>query len=289
MKGFTVAVAGSAFLGLAGALQAQQFVNGDFASGDFTGWTITPTPNGVTRVQEVEVFELMGPTNPAVNAAKFCVGQAVSSSLQEGIEMTQPMNLTAGVPYDFGFNWAAIRTTGASNAQGGVFSLIVDGVALVTQSAGSTSGTIWHYGRIDSQFTPSTTGVHIVGVRITRPYTAAVGGTVAEQLRQYVGNFTPSQPATPPCYANCDTSTTAPILNVEDFTCFINEFAAAQSLPHEQQLTHTHPVSNPGACSALVQWRDGFGAAIMVGHLRQGGRSCTYQNGNQGTSGSWSC
>jgi hypothetical protein len=40
------------------------------------------------------------------------------------------------------------------------------------------------------------------------------------------------------CYANCDGSTTAPILNVEDFTCFINEFAAASQLPHQQQLTH---------------------------------------------------
>jgi uncharacterized membrane protein len=40
------------------------------------------------------------------------------------------------------------------------------------------------------------------------------------------------------CYANCDESTTAPILNVDDFTCFINEFAQAQSLPHAQQLEH---------------------------------------------------
>jgi probable HAF family extracellular repeat protein len=40
------------------------------------------------------------------------------------------------------------------------------------------------------------------------------------------------------CYANCDGSTTAPILNVEDFSCFINRFAEAQSLPHEQQLVH---------------------------------------------------
>jgi serine protease AprX len=40
------------------------------------------------------------------------------------------------------------------------------------------------------------------------------------------------------CYANCDASTTTPILNVEDFTCFINRFAEAQALPHEQQLTH---------------------------------------------------
>jgi predicted outer membrane repeat protein len=40
------------------------------------------------------------------------------------------------------------------------------------------------------------------------------------------------------CYANCDASTTAPILNVEDFACFINEFAAAMNLSHQQQITH---------------------------------------------------
>jgi hypothetical protein len=41
-----------------------------------------------------------------------------------------------------------------------------------------------------------------------------------------------------PCYANCDQSTTPPILNVEDFSCFINQFASAQGLAHELQLTH---------------------------------------------------
>lgn len=46
---------------------------------------------------------------------------------------------------------------------------------------------------------------------------------------------------TPPvvtCYANCDSSTVEPILNVDDFVCFVNEFAAAQSLPPEQQIAH---------------------------------------------------
>jgi uncharacterized membrane protein len=41
-----------------------------------------------------------------------------------------------------------------------------------------------------------------------------------------------------PCTANCDNSTTIPVLNVDDFTCFINQFAAAAALPHAQQLTH---------------------------------------------------
>ena len=32
-----------------------------------------------------------------------------------------------------------------------------------------------------------------------------------------------------PCYANCDNSTVAPILNVNDFSCFLNKFAAGDS------------------------------------------------------------
>jgi serralysin len=39
------------------------------------------------------------------------------------------------------------------------------------------------------------------------------------------------------CYANCDGSTQPPILNVDDFTCFINSFAAAQTLPVASQIT----------------------------------------------------
>ena len=35
----------------------------------------------------------------------------------------------------------------------------------------------------------------------------------------------------PGCYANCDGSTIAPILNVADFSCFLNSFAAGDSFP----------------------------------------------------------
>ncbi|MBL9030565.1 MAG: hypothetical protein JNM80_02510 [Phycisphaerae bacterium] len=41
----------------------------------------------------------------------------------------------------------------------------------------------------------------------------------------------------PTCYPNCDLSTTVPFLNVNDFVCFNNRFAAAQSLPVAQQIT----------------------------------------------------
>lgn len=45
------------------------------------------------------------------------------------------------------------------------------------------------------------------------------------------------------CYANCDQSTTPPALNVLDFTCFLNRFAAGDSYANCDQST-TPPVLN---------------------------------------------
>jgi probable HAF family extracellular repeat protein len=61
--------------------------------------------------------------------------------------------------------------------------------------------------------------------------TFAGSGTFLGQNRHWVAILSG-------CYANCDASTTPPILNIEDFTCFISDFAAASQLPHNQQLNH---------------------------------------------------
>ncbi|MFN0131569.1 MAG: GC-type dockerin domain-anchored protein [Phycisphaerales bacterium] len=47
----------------------------------------------------------------------------------------------------------------------------------------------------------------------------------------------------PTCYANCDASTTVPFLNVNDFTCFLNAFAAGASYANCDAST-TAPVLN---------------------------------------------
>ena len=39
------------------------------------------------------------------------------------------------------------------------------------------------------------------------------------------------------CYANCDASTVAPVLNVADFSCFINRFAAGNPAANCDQST----------------------------------------------------
>ncbi len=50
-------------------------------------------------------------------------------------------------------------------------------------------------------------------------------------------------PPPPACYANCDQSTTPPILNVNDFLCFLNKFASSDSYANCDQST-TPPVLN---------------------------------------------
>jgi hypothetical protein len=46
-----------------------------------------------------------------------------------------------------------------------------------------------------------------------------------------------------PCYANCDQSTTPPVLNVLDFSCFLNKFAAGDTYANCDGST-TVPVLN---------------------------------------------
>ena len=54
------------------------------------------------------------------------------------------------------------------------------------------------------------------------------GGVVGSQgsLPQYIAAWDPTGAI---CYANCDDSTAAPVLNVADFTCFLQRFAAGES------------------------------------------------------------
>jgi hypothetical protein len=55
-----------------------------------------------------------------------------------------------------------------------------------------------------------------------------------------------------PCYANCDGSTVAPILNVGDFTCFLQRFAAGDSYANCDGST-IPPVLNVGDFTCFLQ------------------------------------
>jgi hypothetical protein len=172
-----------AALALAGAAHAQQFANGDFSSGDLSGWSLELTPNGVTNQQLVADFDIDGPGPlPTSSAAGFAVGNAVNMpGNQAGIELVQMLDLTAGVQYAISFNWAALCTAPmGANVEGGVFSVTAGGVTIPpTVSAGSTATGSIRYGFLQALYTPSASGLQRIGVRITRPFTAT--GTTVQQ------------------------------------------------------------------------------------------------------------
>jgi hypothetical protein len=216
-------LAAAVLLSVAGAACGQSFTNGDFEGGTLAGWTVTNTANGVGApgsVTTIDIDGTGGPLGPSP-AATFMVGQqAFTSGQQEGVEMTQTLNLTAGVQYAVAFDWSAQRLASAGNV-GGIFSLIVDGVIIASVDAGNISGTEPAYGHFAANYTPAASGNASVGIRITRPY------LIPGDLSNYVDNISITGGAS--CYANCDNSTTPPALNVQDFSCFLNRFASGDT------------------------------------------------------------
>ncbi len=159
------------------------FNNGDFETGDFTGWDVGFTSNGTTAYQAVEMFDLGYGSS---YAAAFAVGQVTfDPGKQEGVLLTQDMYLTAGTTYDLGFHAAAYRPSGGTNLEGGVFALIVDGTILASWASGQISGgNPPLLGSVDGQYTPAVSGTYTVGAMITRPYTIP-----GDTIYQYVDDF----------------------------------------------------------------------------------------------------
>jgi hypothetical protein len=180
-------LAALALLGGAGVAWGQ-FNNGDFETGNTTGWTVRNTGNGVGAPGTVEQYDIDGPgPKGSTYAAKFAVGQLTfNSGVQEGVEVVQNLDLTGGVEYTISYSWGTRRDSGTGNAEGGVFAVIVDGQIVGTPySSGGIGGSNGSakYGDYSVTYTPAASGTYEVGARITRPYTSP--GDVFE----YVDDF----------------------------------------------------------------------------------------------------
>jgi hypothetical protein len=88
---------------------------------------------------------------------------------------------------------------------------------------------------------------HITGASDS---TLSISGATGADLGAYscvvfgaCGQATSNEAALTSCYANCDCSVTNPILNVADFTCFLQHFASADPYANCDQSTAT-PVLN---------------------------------------------
>lgn len=75
----------------------------------------------------------------------------------------------------------------------------------------------------------------------------SLGGASAGGPDTFLAKYGP-----PPCYANCDNSTTLPVLNVVDFTCFLQNFAAQDPYANCDSSTQ-QPVLNVADFTCFLQ------------------------------------
>jgi hypothetical protein len=193
--------------------------------------------------------------------SSFGPGQWRVTAVTLQLTLSFPMNplFNAATAGPFGVSW--MRRDDWAEGTGTPMIPTMDGVAFA-DLPGLIAGGEEAAGTLD--FDGSTSGVRTWNLTATPGMNAdihsgdlltlrlaAAGSPVACNCR--AGNF-PTQAdrpmlaitagiVEPACYANCDASTTAPVLNVLDFSCFLNHFAAGDTYANCDNST-TPPILN---------------------------------------------
>lgn len=187
MKPFAIATA--VICAAVSICRAQIIDNGDFETGDLTGWTTFMTPNGSlgpSGLPAVTQFDVPG-TGTLSDAAQFQVGevaynQATGHTAQGG-GISQTFNVSAG-QYIISADFAAYSIDYYENGDGGLETVSVDSttVGSVQFGAINTGQTL----RGDVQGILNLTGgTHQITIEFTRPW---LNGGYGDTPFEYVDN-----------------------------------------------------------------------------------------------------
>ncbi len=106
---------------------ANLLTNGDFETGDLSGWTAFTESNGIIS-ESVALFDTTG-TGSSLSAG-FNVGQlSYTSGVFTGGGITQSFTSETGL-FDFSLDIAALGGCCSTNVDGGLFSLLVDNIVV---------------------------------------------------------------------------------------------------------------------------------------------------------------
>jgi hypothetical protein len=159
--------------------------NGDFQTGDLTGWSVFTTSNGSNGegLPNVVSFDTLNDGSPSL-AAHFAVGEIDTthfgtSADNAGGGLSQTIFLSPGT-YIFSVAFAGVNDDSvAGQAELGVFTLLLDGSALQTVDLGYAGPSQELFGSFDVTVPVTNGPSHSLAVQITRPYGGGVG--VAEE------------------------------------------------------------------------------------------------------------
>ena len=160
--------------GQARADMSNLIVNGDFQTGDLTGWTWTPTQySEPTMTTEVVLFDTSGTgeslafrCNPGTDSEHWGIGQ------EEGGVLSQTVSLTAGTPYQVAVGASAMSDIGGGdNKDAGRIRFYIGGDLLWDWDIDKIDGGVTERNSYAGTYTPAVGGDYEVEVLFTRTYT----------------------------------------------------------------------------------------------------------------------
>lgn len=221
---------------LAGTASAATLTNGDFETGDLTGWTTFVTPNGGIQPAGVSLFDTTG--SGSSDAAYFTVGEVagqVGNGPPEGGGIYQSVTVSGGT-YKLS---ADIATLAGFNADCGTYELIVDGAVVASHAFGECLA-IDTYRSSLSAIVSLAAGSHEVRIRITRRY--------GPSMMQHVDNV-----------ALIPLDNTAPTISVPA-TITANATSAAGAI-----ITYSVSASDPDDTVASLSCAPASGSTFPIG------------------------
>ncbi len=192
MKVYEVVVVALLVLVMASASEAVSIQNGDFETGDLTGWTTFTTSNGTlgTGFPQVVMFDTDNDGSSSLSAM-FRVGEVVHNSTWQGGGIYQDVGLYAG-SLTITADIAVLDDTVSGNYQGGLFELLFDGAMVDSHDFGYVALNQAEY-HVLTTISAVTAGTHEIRFRMRRPYTQS-----SVTPRQYIDDVELSGPATIP-------------------------------------------------------------------------------------------
>ena len=143
-------------------------VNGDFETGDLSGWTTFTTDNGTLGNPSVIPFDTDN-DGIATFSAQFNVGQVTFEGfdMQRGGGLFQEVNLTAG-NLTISADIASDHPFAFCNSDGGTFQLLVDDAVVDSHDFGEMCGPVTKYSTLVASLPINTAGIHEIRFLITR-------------------------------------------------------------------------------------------------------------------------
>jgi hypothetical protein len=168
-----------AFAFAAGVSSQAQLVNGDFQTGDFTGWTFFTTSQGGLGQPAVVLFDTAD-IGTSSYSARFEVGQTngTVTGTKYGGGIFQNVTLGAG---QLNISLDIAAESPGVNGDGGTFELVLDGSVVATHSLASMApnqpqwSTLAYSGSV-------TAGVHDIEIELLRGSFLQIGETPYQYL-----------------------------------------------------------------------------------------------------------